>query len=202
MTARNGTRRVRPRESQKVQAEQKRRQERRRAIATLLGAVGLVIVISAAIIVLTTQHPRTARASLPIDGIPCQREQGAYHEHAHLTILNTGRRVRIPGTVGHGRHGCLYWLHTHDASGLIHLEAPHRFVPTLGAFFDIWGQPFSSNQVAHTTLRTGQGMQIYLNQKRYAGKPRALPLRPYTVITLEVGPPFSPPHRYHFGSGY
>jgi hypothetical protein len=45
----------------------------------------------------------------------------------------------------------LYWLHTHAADGIIHIESPIRRIYTLGDFFDVWGEQLGPNQVG--TLR-------------------------------------------------
>lgn len=43
----------------------------------------------------------------------------------------------------------LHWLHTHDGSGIIHVELPQvvSSPPTLGDFFTIWGEPLGPSQV-------------------------------------------------------
>lgn len=45
--------------------------------------------------------------------------------------------------------GELHLLHTHDGSGIIHVELPHAVAtpPTLGDFFTIWGEPLNPGQV-------------------------------------------------------
>jgi hypothetical protein len=73
-----------------------------------------------------------------IDGIKCGPTEGtSYHVHSHLSIFDQGRPVQVPAQTGIGST-CLYWVHTHDTTGVIHIEAPVRAKPTLGAFFDIW----------------------------------------------------------------
>lgn len=32
----------------------------------------------------------------------------------------------------------MYWLHTHDADGKLHVEAPNQTVATLADFLEIW----------------------------------------------------------------
>ena len=64
--------------------------------------------------------------------------------------------MQVPQYIGFAPNlagGCLYWIHTHDASGIIHIEAPDINPPqggpyTLGMLFDIWGQPLDRNNVA------------------------------------------------------
>ncbi len=134
-----------------------------------------------------------------VDGIQCESEMGTFHTHAHLTILDKGAPIAVPAEIGiqsNGNSGCMYWLHTHDASGLIHDEAPKRFIPQLRNFFDLWQQPISPSRVTTVALKPGQQMHVWVNGKRYAGDPGAIVLRQHTDITIEIGPPFTPPVRY------
>lgn len=134
--------------------------------------------------------------SQPIDGISCDFSEGAtYHVHAHLALLLDGKPAAGPpaNTGIHLEHLCLYWLHTHDATGIIHIEAPHRFSPTLGNFFDIWGQPLRRGRVATHVVPTGQSLRVYVGPTVYYGNPRAIPLYEHTRVTLEIGPPFVTP---------
>jgi hypothetical protein len=141
-----------------------------------------------------------APSAKPIDGIHCNSmEQAVFHVHAHLNILDAGNLVRVPAGVGiKPAQGCLYWLHTHDASGVIHVEAPVKRSLTLGNFFDIWGKPLSPERVTNVRVHAGQSMRVYVNNRLYYGNPRAIPLRAHTNITIEIGPPFEPPQLFPF----
>jgi hypothetical protein len=86
------------------------------------------------------------------------------HIHPQLTILNLGAPVTIPASIGiqggpYADHSLDHWLdqregqvgslapiHTHDASGLIHVEASVTRGFTLGEFFSVWGQPLGPSQ--------------------------------------------------------
>jgi hypothetical protein len=94
-------------------------------------------------------------------------------------------------------------LHTHDDSGVIHIEAPKRYVPVLGEFFDIWGEPLSPSRAAAARAAATHLVRTYVDGKVYHGNPRSIPLHDHTDITIEVGPPFKAPTRYDFsGNGY
>jgi hypothetical protein len=145
----------------------------------------------------------------PVDGIEgSSREMLKVHVHAHLSLFNKGNQIAIPygigivkpfqvnnGFVGMGQG--IYWLHTHDATGIIHVESPDARVYTLGQFFDIWGQPLTSRAVAGL-----QGVvRAFVDGKPYSGNPRAIVLGPHTQITLEVGTPIVSPPVYRFPEG-
>ncbi|MBV9281329.1 MAG: hypothetical protein JOZ41_14710 [Chloroflexi bacterium] len=139
-----------------------------------------------------------------VDGIPCETSEGqVFHIHAHLTLLRGGQSVAVPANVGIPDGACFYWLHTHDDSGVIHIEAPKTFRPRLGNFFDIWGQPLSRTRAASLQMRNGLRLMVFVNLRPYTGNPRAIPLSSHTDVTVELGPPFEPPERYDFASrGY
>jgi hypothetical protein len=99
------------------------------------------------------------------------------------------------GFVGVGQG--IYWLHTHDATGIIHVESPDARTYTLGNFFDIWGQPLTPTNVAGL-----EGpVHAYVDGKPHPGDPRAIVLRAHAQITLEVGTPLVTPPVYVFPEG-
>ena len=166
------------------------------------GAIGPegVPVPSAAPLASTT----AAATGQDVGGIKCQTsEQVALHIHAHLTIFVNGSPRQIPAGVGipgarpqntaqglfASGGSCLYWLHTHAADGIIHVESPIQRTYTLGDFFGEWGQPLGPRQVGPAT---GHVTAIY-NGKPYQGNPRDIPLNAHAQIQLEVSRPLIAP---------
>lgn len=146
-----------------------------------------------------SSSPARFAAGRRIDGIPCTQEILSYHVHAHLSLFSRNHAHAVPALVGiNNNRDCLYWLHTHDDSGVIHVEAPHPIRPSLGEFFDIWGQPLSKNLVDGIRLGPGEQEEIWVNARLFHGDPRAIVLRNHTDITIEVGPPFHHPKPYNF----
>jgi hypothetical protein len=156
--------------------------------------------------------PSAAMPPVPVDGIRCLgSEQLRLHIHAHLTVYVEGVARRLPGGVGivnpQGSQtpvgayvaggGCFYWLHTHAADGIIHIESPVKRIFTLGDFFDVWGQRLSGRQVGPAT---GTVTAIY-NGRAYKGSPRDIPLATHAQIQLEVGRPLVAPVKIRFPSG-
>jgi len=147
-----------------------------------------------------------------IDGIKCEtQEQVVYHVHTHLTIFVDGHPRQIPyaigmappvqystsnGTFANGGT-CFYWLHTHAADGIIHVESPTQTTYTLGQFFDMWGQPLKAGQVGPAV----GPVKVYVDGKPYTGDPRAITLGAKTQIQLDVGSPAPPPTTITFPSG-
>lgn len=106
----------------------------------------------------------SAVAGAPVDGIKCETEMVQTHFHASLALLQDGNDVPLPAGIGISQEaGCLYWLHTHQADGVIHVESPGPSGFTLGQFFDIWGQPLSSSQAGPISATAGQQLYVYVD---------------------------------------
>lgn len=142
----------------------------------------------------------------PVDGIACETSEGvALHIHSHLALFVNGTLVQLPKQIGMAAlsgTGCLYWLHTHDASGIIHVESPQLQSAagtafTLGNFFDIWGQPLTRTGIAGFR----GPVTAYVNGARYTGALGDIPLLSHQEITLETGTPVVAPPRYVFPPG-
>ncbi len=124
------------------------------------------------------------------------------HFHAHLDLIESGTPVPLPAGIGILQdQRCLYWLHTHAADGIIHIESPGTATFTLGQFFDIWGQPLSSTQAGRLRADLGGQLHIFVNGSPDTGDPRAIPLTPHELITIESGAQVPPP-AYTFPAGY
>jgi hypothetical protein len=121
----------------------------------------------------------------PVDNIPCdQGEQTAVHYHAHLTLYMNGSQAQLPAQVGIAPNGsCFYWLHTHDTTGVIHIESPSNRDFTLGNFFHIWGEQFPQLNYP-LQLDSGDGWQVYIDGKPYNGDFHNLVLKSHMAITL------------------
>ena len=155
-----------------------------------------------------TKYPDTAQGGRgqTVDGIGCgAQEYATFHVHTHLALFDNGKQMQVPSFIGFAPNlagGCLYWLHTHDSSGIIHIEAPDINPPqggpyTLGMFFDVWGQSLHRNNVAGFV----GPVTAYVNGTKYDGDLHSIPLRAHQQIVLEVGSPVVPPPNYVFPLG-
>jgi hypothetical protein len=98
-----------------------------------------------------------------IDGIQCNSmEQSAFHVHSHLDIIINSVYFLLPSQVGIPGN-CFYWLHTHDESGKIHIEAPMLRDFTLGQFFDIWNKKLSNDQIFNYVANANNPLKVYVN---------------------------------------
>lgn len=170
-------------------------------IAAILVVIGLVATGAGKGLAGPAPTP-TETPGKTIDGLGCDAGMSVnYHQHAHLTIFDKGTQITVPAQVGFNyNHDCLYWVHTHDTSGVIHIESPHPVGPKLKAFFDLWGKPITSQQIGPAKVQPGETVRTYVNQKLYSGNPANIPLRRHTTITIEIGPPFPQPKPFAYGN--
>jgi hypothetical protein len=156
----------------------------------------------------------SAATGRTVDAIQCNTsEQLVFHIHTHLTIFVDGSARQIPYGIGiapprqlqQTTRGpfvvggtCFYWLHTHSADGIIHIESPVHRTLTVGNFFDIWGQPLSPDRAGPAKGK----VTAFLNGALYHGNPRNIPLGSHTQIQLDVGTPVIAPEKISFaGTG-
>ena len=129
----------------------------------------------------------TGGTGQPVDGVICAAGMvETYHVHSHVAIYKDGQMLAFPAQVGI-TSACNYETHTHDNTGIIHMETPNVKTFTLGKFFDLWGEPLTSTNVAGV-----QGpLVVYINDngdvRRYMGDPRDIELTSLRDITLQVG---------------
>ncbi len=158
----------------------------------------------------------------PVDGIGCDPTMSnAYHIHVFVGIMVNGTHYALPAALGMVSPGapvsgfintahCFYDIHTHDSSGIVHIESPNptsapitTSIYTLKNIFDVWGitadashvGPFAGPVVVMTSGQTYRGNQnkgvvASSTYTFYAGDPNSIPLYSHEVIWLMVGPTF------------
>lgn len=203
------TKRDQRRETRKEQfaaRQEERRQARERArriqLARRYGTIGggILIVILIGVLVAHFAFPGTSTAPQtlqpangnPVDNIACVPSEGqVQHFHDQMYVYQHGQPVPVPQNIGIviGR-GCLYSLHTHDATGIMHIESDS---PTqayyLGNFFDIWGQTLSTTQFMGNKVDSSNKLVIDVYDESgklttYTGDPAKLQLAPHQTIYL------------------
>jgi hypothetical protein len=144
-------------------------------------------------------------AALTVDGIQCNAaEQLVFHNHAHIDIFIDGQPYSIPSQVGILPGKCIYWLHTHDDSGIIHIESPVTRNFTLGQFFDIWKKKFSNTQIFDNIANGTNAMSVYVNGNKIKADAsyRNINLNEHDEIAIVFGkPPTRIPSTYGFEKG-
>jgi hypothetical protein len=134
------------------------------------------------------------------------------HDHVHLDVIVNGRPIAVPAGVGiaepvdtgpcpplgrkngdcatgRGFFGRVANspLHTHSASGIIHVEADQPVVYTLGQFFDEWGVRLDRGCVGGYCSGAGGQLRVYVDGRRRAGDPRRIVLTNRREIAVVFG---------------
>jgi len=148
-----------------------------------------------------TLWPDASEDDIGADGSPTasglECSTGDEHIHTHLSIFLNGVQLAIPTNVGiiylpgTTTRDCLYGLHSHDATGTIHIEGNVGDVLTLGQFFEIWGYTVSTTEVASLTdpvirfyVRETDGTVV-----EWTEDPSLIQLTDDRQITIQVGTP-------------
>jgi hypothetical protein len=124
-------------------------------------------------------------------GLPYNVEMLQVHYHAHLDIVVDGKPVEVPPYLGFVVQGQkvagLAPLHTHDSSGVIHIEnkVPATFV--LGQLFVEWGVRLSATCVGGYCADPTHDLAVFVDGKPYAGDPSQIVLRKHEEIAIEYG---------------
>ena len=147
------------------------------------------------------------RARLEADGLQVLTAEGqVQHTHQHLDLFVDGQRVAIPPDIGIDRVNLILSpIHTHDASGIIHVESPIVREFTLGELFDVWGVRFDAHCVGGVCDGNGRVMSVYWSGQPVTGDPRSVVLDAHEEIVVAIGTsaqlPSPIPSSYVFPTG-
>jgi hypothetical protein len=134
------------------------------------------------------------------------------HDHVHLDVLVDGRKVTVPAGVGlaeptnngpckpaspavsecsSGDYFTAFVanspLHTHSASGIIHIEADRPGRYTLGQFFDQWGVRFSETCLGGYCAGRGKELAVFVDGHRMDDPLRSVVLGNRQEIAVVFG---------------
>lgn len=192
-------------ERHRLQKLVRRRRIRRSSLAVAMAAV-VAAVLAVAVLrpggsrerprqagrlpgVLATEAPWPANASdlparLAILGLP--PEGTAMHLHSHLDLYVNGVHEPVPGGAGIGESEVAP-IHTHDGSGIIHVESAEARSFTLGELFDVWGVRLTSECVGGYCQSSASKLWVFVDGKPEFANPRSIELRDHREIVLAYG---------------
>jgi len=136
---------------------------------------------------------------------PLPVEGNVVHIHQHLDLYVNGRHVTVPALIGIDPGHFFSPLHTHDTSGILHVESPTESAFSLGQFFAVWGVPLSARRIG--TLATAGGAQLrsWVNGRPLGADPTRIVLAPHQEIVIAYGTaaqmPKKVPSSYTFPEG-
>jgi hypothetical protein len=134
------------------------------------------------------------RARLDAIGVPAQAGT-TLPVHQHLDVYVNGKQVVVPAGIGIG-DGFLSPLHTHDDSGVIHVESTTVRSYSLAELFAVWGVRLTKTCLADDCR--GGKLHLFVNGKP-AADPNRIVLSQHLEIAVAFGPPPKPvPSSYRF----
>ena len=130
-------------------------------------------------------------------------EAFAQHIHAHLDVFLNGQAVTVPANIGIDYVAShITPLHTHDDSGVIHIESPDLRTFTLGQFFTEWGVTLTSSCVA-SYCAPSSPLVVDVNGAPFSGDPGTIVIHRHDEIAVVIGtPPAGVPSQFNFPPGY
>lgn len=137
-------------------AMQKRMKKISKIIFWIIGVSGIIWYIIA--------HPPEARTNREV-ALACTTDMATqFHIHPYLEIMINGAPYEMPTDIGI-HPTCMNALHTHDASGVIHVEAPDKRDFTLADFFAVWGKTFNKDQIIDYKIDNKYRIRETINDK-------------------------------------
>jgi hypothetical protein len=110
------------------------------------------------------------------------------HIHQHLDLLIDGNPITVPAGIGIPTpETFISPLHTHDETGIIHLESPTNQDFFLGQFFDVWGLRLSSICIGGYCEDNKHKLKIFVNGVQRSGDPRQITLAAHQEIVIDYG---------------
>lgn len=145
-------------------------------------------------------------ARLKAINLPALHEEGnALHIHQHIDIFIDGKPVTVPKDIGiNYEERFISPLHTHDRTGIIHVESDKVQDFTLGQFFDVWGVRLTKDCLGGYCAKGSEKLRLFSNGKLVTGDPRRLVLTAHQEIAIVYGPDKSSvvvPSSYKFDEG-
>ena len=139
-------------------------------------------------------------------GLEPLREEGqVVHTHQHLDLFVDGEQVTVPAQIGiDSGGGFISDLHTHDPSGIVHIESPTQRDFTLGEFFAVWGLPLSADCIGSLCEKGSKQLHVWVDGDEVTADPTRIVLAEHQVIVIAYGTeaqePDPVPKSYDFAS--
>ncbi len=153
--------------------------------------------------------PADVEARAKAAGLPMLTAEGeALHIHEHLTVTVDGRSIGVPALLGIDEAAKrIAAIHTHDRTGIIHVESPEVKTFRLGQVFTEWDVALGRGRVGgYEDGKDGDRVALFVDRKAYSGDPAALALGKRQdidfVVTTDGSAPKAPTTAFAFPAGY
>jgi len=169
--------------------------------STRYKVTAIAAVIAVVIVAVVYLSGDQSSPTVKIQGVECDPLEGTvFHVHAHLDIFIDGKPALIPAGIGIKPNECLYWLHTHNTSGIIHMESPKQMEFNLAQFIQVWDNtPGISPKFEELTLGA-KDLKVFVNGTEVNDSFDKIILSAHEEIVIVSGnTPPSIPSSYEFG---
>jgi hypothetical protein len=154
-------------------------------------------------------NPHGGADRIKAAGLSVLKAEGhAEHFHAHLDVFTDGKSMIVPADIGfeHNDAGTptgISALHSHDESGIIHVEAPTKGATyTLGQFLTEWGVLDGTDSRPGAAHSSTDGWTVAVNGTKHTGKITDVVLRAHDEVVLFHGMAPDPlPETFAFPDG-
>lgn len=154
---------------------------------TTLIALSIIFLLGFLSIYIKNQRSLKTKAQILAECVTHEKEKSKHHYHLQLQIVQNDQLLPIPADTGINRDtNCMHPLHTHDATGKIHVEYPTTINFTLGDFFDTAGVTFHDNQLGAMTTYEGYKITAFVNGEKKTSNFRMISLQNDDSIKLEI----------------
>jgi hypothetical protein len=125
----------------------------------------------------------------PLGLQPLSAEGTVVHIHQHIDIYIDGKKETIPALIGIVTKPQVLFspIHTHDATGIIHVESPVVRDFTLGEFFDVWGVQFTKSCIGGYCNTGDKTLRVYVDGQLATGDVTTLKLFSHEEIVVAYG---------------
>ncbi len=123
------------------------------------------------------------------------------HLHPHVDIFVNGTKETVPANIGIAAQK-MAGIHSHDTSGVIHIESSKVRDFTIGEIFDVWGVRLTKECVGGYCTGGVNTLKVYANGKLVSGDPRDHVFKQHEEIAVVYGAASSTakiPSSYDFG---
>ena len=142
----------------------------------LAGLTGLVLLSIFAYLVLSSPSVDYIDPNLPL----------AIHQHVRLIVYIGEERVLVPAGIGIDPGGQRV-IHTHDDSGVLHIEDNRIREYRLGDFFKLWGRELTSTCLIGYCSNETHRVRVFVNGVMWGGDPREVPLLDGSFVLIVYG---------------
>lgn len=133
--------------------------------------------------------PADASGRTALAGLPMLSSEGTVeHIHSHLSVSIDGTGVPVPADLGIDiSKQQISPLHTHDTTGIIHVESPVKSTFTLGQLFTEWNVALNASRIG--SYSSGETMSVFVDGKPVTGNPAAIEFANHKDIAIVLTKP-------------